>query len=231
MEITLLGGYQFADFGYNRYYGGMRYTSVASTNVSWEVSTKQDLGIDFSFFDDKLSGSIDYFHERREGIYMERNYLPWVASLGTWTEYKDGKANEKDIHPYANVGIVEARGFDGNLSFRHKIDKVDLTIRGNMTYSKNEILERDEENTVYWYKMQEGHRVDQAMGLVALGHLRIMKKFVIGQNNLVMLCRVILSTKILMETGAIDDNDKVAIGATKKPNLRMVSVCRQNGKV
>lgn len=44
-----VGGYQFADFGYDRYYGGMRYTSVASTNVSWEVATKQDLGIDFSF--------------------------------------------------------------------------------------------------------------------------------------------------------------------------------------
>ena len=100
------------------------------------VATKQDLGIDFSFFNDKLSGSIDYFHERREGIYMERKYLPWVASLGTWTEYKDNKVNEKDIHPYSNVGIVEARGFDGNFSFRHKIDKVDLTIRGNMTYSK-----------------------------------------------------------------------------------------------
>ena len=66
---------------------------------------------------------------------MERKYLPWVASLGTWTEYKDNKVNEKDIHPYANVGIVEARGFDGNFSFRHKIDKVDLTIRGNMTYT------------------------------------------------------------------------------------------------
>lgn len=44
-----VGGYQFADFGYDRYYGGMRYTSVASTDVSWEVATKQDLGLDFSF--------------------------------------------------------------------------------------------------------------------------------------------------------------------------------------
>lgn len=214
-----VGGYQFADFGYNRYYGGMRYTSVASTNVSWEVSTKQDLGIDFSFFDDKLSGSIDYFHERREGIYMERNYLPWVASLGTWTEYKDGKANEKDIHPYANVGIVEARGFDGNLSFRHKIDKVDLTIRGNMTYSKNEILERDEENTVYWYKMQEGHRVNQAMGLVALGLFKDYEEIRNWPKQFGDVMPGDIKYKDINGDGVIDDNDKVAIGATKKPNF------------
>ena len=44
---------------------------------------------------------------------------------------------------------------------------------------KNEIVERDEENTVYWYKKQAGHRVGQAMGLVALDCLRITKKFVI----------------------------------------------------
>ena len=214
-----VGGYQFADFGYDRYYGGMRYTSVASTNVSWEVATKQDLGIDFSFFNDKLSGSIDYFHERREGIYMERKYLPWVASLGTWTEYKDNKVNEKDIHPYANVGIVEARGFDGNFSFRHKIDKVDLTIRGNMTYSKNEILERDEENTIYWYKMQEGHRVNQAMGLVALGLFKDYEEIRNWPKQFGDVMPGDIKYKDINGDGVIDDNDKVAIGATKKPNF------------
>lgn len=162
---------------------------------------------------------------------MERNYLPWVASLGTWTEYKDGKANEKDIHPYANVGIVEARGFDGNLSFRHKIDKVDLTIRGNMTYSKNEILERDEENTVYWYKMQEGHRVDQAMGLVALGLFKDYEEIRNWPKQFGDVMPGDIKYKDINGDGVIDDNDKVAIGATKNLILRMVSVCRQNGKV
>lgn len=44
-----MGGYQFADIGYDRYYGGIGYLSMATPDVSWEISTKQDLGIDFSF--------------------------------------------------------------------------------------------------------------------------------------------------------------------------------------
>lgn len=47
---TPVGGYQFADIGYDRYYGGIGYLSMATPDVSWEISTKQDLGIDFSFF-------------------------------------------------------------------------------------------------------------------------------------------------------------------------------------
>lgn len=43
------GGYKFADYGYDRSYSGMYYSQVASENVSWEIATKQDLGIDFSF--------------------------------------------------------------------------------------------------------------------------------------------------------------------------------------
>ena len=63
------GGYNFSDYAAtDRYIGGMRYTDVASKDVSWEIATKQDLGIDFAFFDDKLTGTIDYFREHREAI-------------------------------------------------------------------------------------------------------------------------------------------------------------------
>ena len=49
------------------------------------------------------------------------------------------------------------------------INKVNLTVRGNFTYSKNEILEKDEENSVYPYQKEAGYRVNQAKGLIALG--------------------------------------------------------------
>ena len=44
-----------------------------------------------------------------------------------------------------------------------------MTIRGNITYSKNEVLEKDEENQVYSYLYQKGYRVDQVKGLIAEG--------------------------------------------------------------
>jgi len=205
---------------------GKYYSQVASTLVSWEVATKQDLGIDFSLFGDKLSGAIDYFHERRDDIYLKRHSIPYEVGLDIKSD--DGNA------PSANVGSVKAQGFDGNFTLKQKVGKVDLTLRGNITYSKNEILERDEENTIYEYKLQAGHRVDQAKGFVALGLFKDYEeirnspkqefKYTKDLNNhkkdeVYELMPGDIKYKDVNGDGIIDDADKVAIGATTKPNL------------
>ena len=202
------GGYNFGDYTFDRYYGGMRYSSLYSPNVTWEIATKHDLGIDFSFFNDKLSGSVDYFNEKREGIYMLREYLPGIVGL--------------ESNPSANVGKVTSEGFDGHFTFRQKLGAVGLTIRSNITYSKNEIVDRDEENNYYWYKMQKGHRVNQARGLISLG---LFKDYDDIRNSPVQdfdgykVMPGDIKYKDVNGDGKIDGNDQVAIGATTKPNL------------
>ncbi|SJN44601.1 TonB-dependent receptor [Sphingobacterium sp. JB170] len=200
------GGYNFGDFDASDSWSGMRYSSVAATNVSWEIATKQDLGIDYSFFQDKLNGSVDYFTERREGIYMSRNFLPGFVGLENNTS--------------ANVGIVEAQGFDSHFSFKQKIRQVDLTFRGNITYSKNEIIERDEENTIYDYKLQAGNRVNQARGLIDLG---LFKDYEDIRNSPTQTFSEVMPGDIKYKDvngdGIINDDDRVAIGATTRPNL------------
>ena len=202
------GGYNFGDYTFDRYYGGMRYSSLSSPNVTWEIATKHDLSIDFSFFNDKLSGSVDYFNEKREGIYMLREYLPGIVGL--------------ESNPSANVGKVTSEGFDGHFTFRQKLGAVGLTIRSNITYSKNEIVDRDEENNYYWYKMQKGHRVNQARGLISLG---LFKDYDDIRNSPVQdfdgykVMPGDIKYKDVNGDGKIDGNDQVAIGATTKPNL------------
>jgi len=199
------GGYNFGDYTFDRYYGGMRYSSLSSPNVTWEIATKHDLGIDFSFFNDKLSGSVDYFNEKREGIYMLREYLPGIVGL--------------ESNPSANVGKVTS---EGHFTFRQKLGAVGLTIRSNITYSKNEIVDRDEENNYYWYKMQKGHRVNQARGLISLG---LFKDYDDIRNSPVQdfdgykVMPGDIKYKDVNGDGKIDGNDQVAIGATTKPNL------------
>ncbi|WP_077152537.1 SusC/RagA family TonB-linked outer membrane protein [Bacteroides bouchesdurhonensis] len=202
------GGYWFSDINanVNRYYGGMRYSSIASLDTSWEIATKQDLGVDIHLFDDKFTAEIDYFHEKRSDIYWDRKYLPWIVGL------------EQTFK--ANIGEVKTKGFDGHFSFRQKIKNVDVTLRGNMTYSKNEIIEQDEENTVYGYKLNQGHRIDQAKGLVALG---LFKDYDDIRNSPRQTWNEVMPGDIKYKDingdGIIDGNDRVAIGATKRPNL------------
>ena len=184
----------------------MRYSSIASLDTSWEIATKQDLGVDIHLFDDKFTAEIDYFHEKRSDIYWDRKYLPWIVGL------------EQTFK--ANIGEVKTQGFDGHFSFRQKIKNVDVTLRGNMTYSKNEIIEQDEENTVYGYKLNQGHRIDQAKGLVALG---LFKDYDDIRNSPRQTWNEVMPGDIKYKDingdGIIDGNDRVAIGATKRPNL------------
>lgn len=199
-------GYQWADYTFDRSYDGLGFQQVASSNVTWEVATKNDLGLDLSLFDNKLNANIDYFEEKREGIYMTRQYLPAMVGL--------------ESNPKANVGAVRSEGFDGRVEYKQKVGEVDLTIRGNMTYSKNEILERDEENNVYPYQMEKGYRVDQTRGLIALGlftdydDIRNSPEQTFGAYQ-----PGDIKYKDVNGDGVIDDGDRVAIGSTRRPNL------------
>jgi len=199
-------GYQWAEYGNSKYYSGMRYSQVASPYITWEIATKNDLGLDVSLFNDKFTGNVDYFDEKREGIYMERHYLPLMVGL--------------ESNPKANVGAVRSRGFDGRSDYKQKVGSVDLTIRGTFTYSKNEVLEKDEENNVYPYQMEEGYRVNQSKGMIALGlfkdydDIRNSPKQEFGEYQ-----PGDIKYKDVNGDGVINDGDRVAIGATRKPNL------------
>lgn len=210
--IGSASGYEYADVngGLNTY-SGKTITYVASPYITWEITTKKDLGIDISLFNDKFSLTADYFDDRVEGIFMMRRYLPsMLGGLGT--------------NPYANVGKTRNRGgFDGNFKFQHKIGKVDLTVRGNITYAKNEVLEKDEENSYYSYLMEKGYMMNQAKGgLISLG---LFKDYEDIRNSPVqnfgsdVMPGDIKYKDVNGDGGVIDSNDVVAIGATTVPNL------------
>lgn len=199
-------GYNWGTGSYPRNYFGLRYTQVASPYVTWEVAEKTDLGLDVSLFRNSFSFTIDYFTEKRTGIYMTRNFLPEITGL--------------ESNPRANVGSVQSKGFDGNFELRERMGEVDVTLRGNITYSKNEVLERDEENKVYPYQYERGYRVDQQKGLIALG---LFKDYEEIRNSPRQEFGIYqpgdIKYKDVNGDGVIDGGDVVAIGATTRPNL------------
>ena len=65
-------------------YNTAMYRQVASESVTWEVATKNDIGIDLVLFNNKFSLTVDYFDEKRTGIYQERRFLPTTVGLEYW---------------------------------------------------------------------------------------------------------------------------------------------------
>lgn len=202
------GGYQWGDFGSSQYYDGKTYTRMASTGITWEIATKHDLGVDLSLFNDKFTMTVDYFHEKREGIFMPRSYLPWTVGL------VDGSK------PRANVGSVLSKGWDGNLAYKQKIGKVSFTVRGNATYSENEVLKKDEEVKNFPYQYQQGYQVDQARGLVALG---LFEDWDDVRNSPKQSYGAVapgdIKYKDINGDGIINNDDVIAIGKTTRPGF------------
>jgi TonB-linked SusC/RagA family outer membrane protein len=90
VSAGLVGNAEFSnDFAYrNLYGGGQSYagnsglgpTQIAVTNLGWESTLKSGIGIDFGFFDGRLSGLFDYYFEKTSNLLVQ-NY-PLSPSSG-----------------------------------------------------------------------------------------------------------------------------------------------------
>ncbi|MEO5163155.1 TonB-dependent receptor, partial [Bacteroides ovatus] len=85
--------YNWGDYNTPNVDNGQIYKQISSSGVTWEIATKHDIGVDFSLWDDRFTGTVDYFHETRDGIFMQRQSLPGTLGLSYLT-------------PSANVGKV-----------------------------------------------------------------------------------------------------------------------------
>ena len=201
-------GFNYSDLETSYFYDGLTYTKYATTNVTWEIATKHDIGIDFSLWDDRFTGTIDYFYERRDGIYQSRSFIPVSVGLNSSLSYA------------TNVSAVSSRGLDGNFGFKQKIGNVNLTLLGNITYSKSKILEYDEEVTNYKYTLATGFQVSQPRGLIAEG---LFKDYDDIRNSAKQTWGDVMPGDIKYRDvngdGIVNDKDYVPIGATNRPNL------------
>jgi len=200
-------GYVFGEFGVN---GQTElFESVIGTpHLTWEVSKKHNLGLDLAFLNNKVSATIDFFQDHRMKIFMPRSHMPQTVGL-------------YGREPMANVGEMMSRGIDGSFLVRPKIGNVDFTVRGNLTYSKSEVLEFDEAANALPYQMTKGYRWNQSRGLIALGLFKDYEE--IENSPRQTFSNTVLPGDIKYKDvngdGVIDELDVVPVGATTVPNL------------
>jgi hypothetical protein len=115
---------------------------------------------------------------------------------------------------------MDNRGLDANIAVRKKIHKIDFTLRANITYYKNKILERDEQLNSYEYLMQKGYRAEQTRGLISLG---LFKDYEDIRNSPRQTFGAYMPGDIKYKDvngdGIINDEDIVPVGAGWRPSL------------
>lgn len=100
---------------------------MANQKLGWEKTTQYNLGLDFSFFSNRLSGTIDLYKSRTKDLLMTRSIPSVNGFTTTWDNI--GETENKGIDVTLNTVNVDTKDFvwTTNLTFsadRNKISKL-----------------------------------------------------------------------------------------------------------
>jgi len=128
------GRYGALDLFRNTYTTGQGYNggtalvpnNIANTTLTWETSTKANVGLDFAINNNKLQGNIDVYNEETTDLF---NTIP-ISAINATTGIQ------------ANVGTLVNKGIEGTLNYT-VVDVNDwfFQLTANVSYNDNTIEE------------------------------------------------------------------------------------------
>jgi TonB-linked SusC/RagA family outer membrane protein len=129
--------YEFGNTFYNLY-----TPSAYNLAFKWEQTTSANVGIDFGLFNNRITGSIDYYHKNISNLFNSV-FIP-VGSNFT---------NEMTI----NVGTMKDEGVEFNINATPvKTPRFQWDLNFNFTYNKNEITKLTNSNSASFFGDQVG---------------------------------------------------------------------------
>ncbi|MFT3981691.1 MAG: TonB-dependent receptor [Ferruginibacter sp.] len=123
---------QFGPAVYNGV-GGLILTNLKKGNLTWEVRRSLNIGADFSILKNRISGSVEYYDSKTNGLYLNRQLSGTNGVYSILTNL--GKMQNKGIELALNIAVVQTKDFGWNIG-------------GNFTYNKNTILQLDGTNEI-----------------------------------------------------------------------------------
>ncbi|WP_288373160.1 TonB-dependent receptor [uncultured Algoriphagus sp.] len=176
---------------------GIVFTRLANPNLQWEVSTQFDIGIDFAFLDNRLTGTLDYFNKVSSNILLEVVPADPVQPTSTfWDNIDNMKINNSGIELALNYSSRSQKAFSYNIG-------------GNVTFIQNEV--RDSPYSVLTTGAaqgagQTGATINGYINNQPIGAFYMLQFDGIGEDGL----------NRFVDTngdGEILDNDRVVVGS------------------
>jgi TonB-linked SusC/RagA family outer membrane protein len=107
------------------------YGNVANPNVTWETAVQENIGLDFSLFNDRIDVSVDAYKKQSKRFLFAASLPAFL--LGANAEYS---GNGNIAPPYINGGQLQNKGID--LTIRTKnIDQKDFKWSSAFIFSSN----------------------------------------------------------------------------------------------
>ncbi|MBB6501545.1 SusC/RagA family TonB-linked outer membrane protein [Pedobacter cryoconitis] len=116
---------------YNYTYSSGQQTLVAvnnaNPNLKWQSDAQTNIGVDFGFFHNKITGSVDLFNKKTTDLlFPQIPYVPANAGVTVTWENLPGAITNKGIELTLNANIIDQE----NVSF---------SLGGNATFIKNRV--------------------------------------------------------------------------------------------
>ena len=130
---------QYAKYNTSGLYGSIGDTKSVTyleglqlNELKWERTTQYNLGGDFGFWDDRITGDFNYYFKRTKDLLMSGVRVPTTAGFSSLA--------------WANVGEMTNKGWELNLNANKivKIGKFSLSANFNISQNFNEIVDMDE---------------------------------------------------------------------------------------
>jgi TonB-linked SusC/RagA family outer membrane protein len=99
---------------------GFGVSRLADENLKWETTYQYNAGIDFGFFDGRLSATIDVYKKNTKDLLLDASMAPSTSFKTIWT----------------NIGEVENKGIEFSFTSRN-IETKDFTWSTNFNISMN----------------------------------------------------------------------------------------------
>lgn len=180
--------------------GSLEEEQVGADNLMWEKAKKFDVGMDIHLFNDKITLTVDYFKDTRDGIFQERKQIPDYVGLIQM--------------PYGNVGRMKSWGGDGNIEFFQPIGKdFHVVLRSNFTLSKNKVLNWEDTKKPYSYLENNGYANNVQRGFVALGLFKDQQDVDMSPSQFGTVRPGDIKYKDVNGDGKVNDDDKVPLFA------------------
>ncbi|MDR1371102.1 MAG: TonB-dependent receptor [Dysgonamonadaceae bacterium] len=125
--------------------------AMVSEDVTWETLTSTDIGVDMSFFKNKLNVTADYYWKTNDDMLAQLR----VGNIAGVVEL-----------PYQNVGKMKAWGWEVSVDWRDKIGDVSYRVGINVDDSQNKLVSYAGNNVINAgaVKLLEGYALNTIWG-------------------------------------------------------------------
>ena len=183
--------------------GGAAVLTLVDEDGKWETNQQWDAGIDFAFWNGKLSGTIDYFHRSTLDALL---YVNAPAQVGN--RYSLVK----------NVGNILNTGVEISLNHENKVGAVHYSIGANVSFLHNELTKLNGGSPLWG----DHTKTDQGMALNSFWGYNYEGIYQTDQEALDQLYQYDAGTigvhagdaryTDVNGDGKLDENDKMVIG-------------------